>query len=102
MIGIIKMMMEVREMMHKNITEKEFREYCKDCHTPIEFNIVLGEVANTGEYLRRYFELNKIKEIIERINLFVNEDTKWDEPTKKWFKSVLKKVVENKPEEIKK
>jgi len=55
------------------ITEKEFKEYCKDCYTP-EFHIVLTKVANTPIYIRRYFELlgrktalNKIKPLISRV-----------------------------------
>jgi len=34
---------------------KELQEQCKDCYLP-EKHVVLAKIANTPEYLRRYFK----------------------------------------------
>jgi len=54
------------------ITEKEFREFCKDCYTP-EFHIVLRESYDVPLYLRRYFELIGRKAVLKKIKPLVSK-----------------------------
>lgn len=38
----------------KELTELEIKKLCKDCYCP-DTHIIRHEIANTPEYLRRYF-----------------------------------------------
>lgn len=50
----------------KELTEFEIKNLCMDCYCP-EMHIIRHEIANTPEYLRRYFEELGRKETAEKI-----------------------------------
>jgi len=78
------------------ITEKEFKEFCKDCYTP-EFYIVLRESYDVPLYLRRYFELIGRKALAKKLKkeLTIKDKNKVINSVKKGLESDIKKNADD-------